>query len=138
MNSNFSFEQIGRTGNFDVAFLLRQPKLNLMARFMEIKSINPKMIYKEIAKELGYSSSTLQRHRYDIQMQSPYKSNNPKRTQKTSNHLKRPQLKSIDSNENDKLVSTKVKTKSSSRGGDPNDVNPSHRRFFLNKLFLLQ
>ena len=40
---------------------------------MEIKSINPKKKQKEIAKELDYSTSTLQRYRKDTKMQSPYK-----------------------------------------------------------------
>ena len=43
---------------------------------MRIKSDNPKMMQKEIAKELGYSDSTLSRHRKDIDMTSPYKSTN--------------------------------------------------------------
>ena len=72
---------------------------------MEIKSINPKKKQKEIAKELGYSTSTLQRYRNDIKMQSHYKSNNRKRSSKTSNDLKRPQMTSND--ENDKHVSIK-------------------------------
>ena len=47
------------------------------------------MKQNEIAKELGYSSSTLQRYRQDIKMQSPYKSNNPIKRQMTSEGLKR-------------------------------------------------
>ena len=46
-----------------------------MARFMEMKSNNPKLTQKEIAKELGYSDSTLKRYRNDINMQSPYRYN---------------------------------------------------------------
>ena len=45
------------------------------------------MKQKEIAKELGYSSSTLQHYRQDTKMQSPYKSNNPKKCQMTTNDL---------------------------------------------------
>ena len=58
---------------------------------MEIKSIKPKMKQKEIAKDLRYSSSTLKRYRKEIKMQSPDKSNNPKRFSNTSNDLRRPQ-----------------------------------------------
>ena len=36
-----------------------------MALFIEIRSINPRRKQNEIAKELGYSSSTLQRYRKD-------------------------------------------------------------------------
>ena len=59
MNNTFSLQQISQTGNFDSDLITRQYKLDLMARFMEIKSINPKLKQSEIAKELGYSSSTL-------------------------------------------------------------------------------
>ena len=52
---------------------------------MQNKSINPKLKQKEIAKELGDSSSTLERYRNDIKMKSPCKSNNLRRLPKTSN-----------------------------------------------------
>ena len=44
-----------------------------MARFIEIKSMSPKLTPKEIAKELGYSTSSLQRYRQDTNMLSPYR-----------------------------------------------------------------
>ena len=44
-----------------------------MARFMEIKCINPRTRKDQIAKELGCSSSTLQRYKNDISMRSPYR-----------------------------------------------------------------
>ena len=56
MNNTFSLEQISKTGNVDANSILLQHKLDLMARFMEIESINPKLKQKE----LGCSSSTLQ------------------------------------------------------------------------------
>ena len=40
-----------------------------MARFMEIKPINPEMKQKKIAEALGYSSSTLELFRNDIRKQ---------------------------------------------------------------------
>ena len=70
MNNTFSLEQKSRTGNLDAILIIRQHKLDLMARFMEIKSNNPKMKQKEIAKEIGYSTSTLQRDWQDIKLQS--------------------------------------------------------------------
>ena len=57
----------------DANLKLRQYKLNLMSRFMEIKSVNPKVMQDQIAKELGCSSSTLQRCRQDINMFSLYR-----------------------------------------------------------------
>ena len=111
MNNTISLDQISKTGNLDPNLILHQLKLDLMARFMKIKSGNPKMKQKELAKELGYSSSTLQRYRQDIKMQSPHKLNNPKRRQMTSNGRKRPQMTSKNTNENDISVSEKSKNK---------------------------
>ena len=58
-----------------------------MARFMEIKSMNPKLTQKEVAEELGYSTSRLKRYRRDINMLSPYRipTKSCKRRQKISN-----------------------------------------------------
>ena len=49
---------------------------------MEIKSIKSKKKQNEIAKELGCSSSILQRSKSEIKLQSLYKSNNPIKLQK--------------------------------------------------------
>ena len=66
MNNTFPLEQISRVRNIDANLKLRHQKLDLLARFMEINSINLKMKQKETEKELGYSSSTLQCYRKDI------------------------------------------------------------------------
>ena len=42
-----------------------------MARFMGIKTMDPKLKRNEKATELNHSSSTLQRNRSDINMLSP-------------------------------------------------------------------
>ena len=42
MKTPFSLEQISRTGTHDANLVLRQQKLELTARFMAIKTINPK------------------------------------------------------------------------------------------------
>ena len=83
MNNTFSLEQVSRTWNLDTNIILRQRKWELMARFMEIKSINQKLKQKEIAKQFDYSCSTLQRFRHDRKMHSPYK---PKKPEKPSNN----------------------------------------------------
>ena len=56
---------------------------------MEIKTINPQWKQDKVAKELGYSSPTLQLYRHDKKMQNLYKSNNTKTPQNTSKNLKR-------------------------------------------------
>ena len=53
------------------------------------------MKQREIAKVIGFfTNSTLQRYRYDEDMQSPYKSKKPKTPQKASNYLESTQMTS--------------------------------------------
>ena len=58
-----------------------------MCDFMQIKYENPKLKQSEIANQLGYSSSTLQRYRNDVNMISPYRINPIKVN--TNRHKKR-------------------------------------------------
>ena len=81
-----------------------------MADFMRIKYEDPRMKQSETANQLGYSSSTLQSYRNDINMLSPYRTQpnrTNKRTKKALNtnfdnnshrdhDLERPQLTSSD------------------------------------------
>ena len=110
MNSSFSLQQISRTGNLGSNLISRQYKLNVMADFMQMKYENPKIKQSEIANQLGYSTSTLQRYRNDINMLSPYRiypNTINKRSKNVSNthpdnkshhehDLERPQLNSND------------------------------------------
>ena len=84
MNDTFSSEQISKTGTLDSNFITRQCKLDLMARFMAIKSINTRLRQDQRAKELGCSCSTLQRYRQDINMLSRYRTP-PNSNKKTKN-----------------------------------------------------
>ena len=55
---------------------------------MRIKIENPKMKQSEIANQLSYSSSTIQRYRNDLNMHSPNRNqanNTSKRTKKALN-----------------------------------------------------
>ena len=51
----------------------------MMLKFMEIKSIEPKLTQKKISKQLGFSDSTIKQYRDDISMDSPYNRNNYKK-----------------------------------------------------------
>ena len=53
MNNTFSLEQISKTGNLNADLILRQYKLDIMARFMERKSECPRLTQEQICKELG-------------------------------------------------------------------------------------
>ena len=65
MNDTFSTKK-SKTDNLDANLISRECKLDLLARFMEIKSVDPRLSQDQIAKELGCSSSTLQRYKNDI------------------------------------------------------------------------
>ena len=74
-----------------------------MNDFMYMKYQNPKLKQSELANNLNMSSSTIQRYRNDINMQSPYRinpNNTKKRTKKPKiddiGGLKRPQMTSND------------------------------------------
>ena len=59
-----------------------------MPDFMQLKYENPKIKQAEIANQICYSASTLQRYRNDINMLSPYRiqlNNTHKQRKKTSN-----------------------------------------------------
>ena len=111
--------------------ITRQNKVDIQARFMEVNSVNPRVKEDQTAKELGCSSSTLQRYRQDINMLSIYRlsSNTDKRKRKisiqehdlerpqmTSNDLKRPQLTS-EKVKDENFRSPKSKSKKSLKGG---------------------
>ena len=101
MNTTFPVEQISKTGNRVSDLITRQFKLHLMARFMELKSVNPRLRQDQRAKEIGCSTSTLQRYRNDINMLSPCRipPNSNRRKQKSSNHERdpeKPRLTSFD------------------------------------------
>ena len=73
MNIIYPLEQIFKTGNLDANLISRPYNLDLLAGFMEIKSVNANSKQCEIAKELGCSSSTLKRNRNDENLLSPYR-----------------------------------------------------------------
>ena len=123
MNNSFSLQQISRTGNFDSILISRQYKQNLMADFMRLKYENPKLKQSEIADQLSYLTSILQRFRNEKNMLSPYTiqpNNKNKQTKKTSNtnfdknshrepDVQRPQMTS------NELKATQTSTKSNKK-----------------------
>ena len=84
MNNTF-LQHLSQRGSLDSNLILRHYDLDLMARFMRKKSMNPKVRQDQIAKKLGCSSSGLQRCRQDINMLSPFRiqSKSIKRKQRT-------------------------------------------------------
>ena len=87
MNNIFSLQQLSQTGDLDSNLILRQYNFNLTVRFIQTKALNPRLTQKEIAKELGYSTSSLQRYRHDLSMLSLHRipPNKHKRKQRITN-----------------------------------------------------
>ena len=72
--SNFlSLEQRAKTGDLNADFLMRQYKLDKIAKYLQLKSFNPKPKQSEIAKDLAISTSTSQTYSREIKMHSPYR-----------------------------------------------------------------
>ena len=141
MNNSISLQQIQKTSNLDADLIYRQYKLNLMADFMPVKYENPNLKKSQIANQLGYSNSTLERYRNDINMLSPY-TNNPKNTDKrTKNNsntnfdnnshpnpdVKRPQTTSIG------LKTTKTNTKSNKKNKNILKAGSVHENVEINE-----
>ena len=128
MNNTTSLNDINKTANMDPNLITRHYKLELMNEFKHIKYQNPKMKQSEIADQLKMSSSTLQRFRNDINMQSPYR-NNPNNVKKQSKKIKidesrdfkRPQITPNDlkSSSNESVKTKKNKLK----GGSNIEIN---------------
>ena len=81
MNNTFSLQQIQKTSNLDANLKSRQKKLTILSDFMRMKYEYPKLKQSQIANQLSYSTSTLQRYKNDIIMLSAYRIN-PKNTNK--------------------------------------------------------
>ena len=79
-----SLSEINKTANMDPNLITRHYRLKLMNDFMNINYQNPKLKQSEIASQLKMSTSSIQRQRNDINMNSPYRinPNNVKKRQK--------------------------------------------------------
>ena len=110
-----------------------------MADFKRIKYENLKLKRSQIANQLGYSTSTIQRYRTDIKMPSPYRinpNNTNRRTKKPSNNnsdnnshrerdVKRPQITSNDLKTTRTLIKNRtiLKAGSTHKNIEINDQN---------------
>ena len=132
--------EINKTSSMDPNLKTRHYKLKLMNDFMNVKYHNPRLKQSEIASQLNMSPSTIQRHRNDINMFSPYRinPNNVKKRSKMAKiddngDLKRHQMTSNDlktfSNDNNKKTKTKINLK----GGSVQD-NIEINEHYLDKI----
>ena len=138
MNNIPSLNEINKNSAMDPNMLTKYYKLKIMNDFMYMKYQNPKLKQSELANNLNMSSSTIQRYRSDINMQSPYRinpNNNKKRTKKPKiddiGDLKRPQMTSNDS----KVTSNEsIKNKKNKLKGGAIQENIEINEHYLDKI----
>ena len=139
MNNIPSLNEINKNSTMNPNMLTKYYKLKIMNDFMYMKYQNPKLKQSELANNLNISSSTIQRYRKDINMQSPYRispNNVKKRTKKAKiddiGDLKRPQMISNDS----KTTSNDKKTRSKNvlKAGSVQEENIEINEHYLDKI----
>ena len=146
MNNVFSLEQVTKTGGLNADLIMRQYMLNNKAKFMEMKSRNPKLKQSKIAKELAISTSTLQRYRRKLNMHSPYR-----KIQSSNTHTRKPKIPNhtehdVKTTSNDlKMTSNDLKeiskesvkySKNKLKVGNPNDKdNPTQGSILVEQAF---
>ena len=117
-----------------------------MADFMRIKFETPKMKQSEIANQLGYSSSTLQRYRNDINMLSPCRIqpiNINKQIKKALNTIfnndshREPDVKRLKKTSND-LKTTQTNTKSNKKNKNVLKTGSIHKDIEINDPYLVE
>ena len=138
MNNIPSLNEINKNSTMDPNMLTKYYKLKIMNDFMYMKYQNPKLKQSELANNLNMSSSTIQRYRNDINMQSPYRinpNNTKKRTKKAKiddiDDLKRPQMTSNDSKT---TLNETVKNKKNKLKGGAIQENIEINEHYLDKI----
>ena len=106
MNNIPSLNEINENSTMDPNMLTKYYKLKIMNDFMYMKYQNPKLKQSDLANNLNMSSSTIQRYRNDINMQSPYRIN-PNNTKKPT---KKPKIDDIGDLKRPQMTSNDVKT----------------------------
>ena len=71
--NNFTIDMAAKSDALNSNSILRLYKQNMMLKFMEIKSNEPRLTQKQICNQLGNSDSTIKRYREGISMDSPCK-----------------------------------------------------------------
>ena len=90
MNNNPSLSEINKIANMDPNLITKYYKIKNMNDFMIFKNQNPKLKQSEIASQLKTSTSSIQRQRNDLNMNSLYRinPNNVKKRQKRPKSMK--------------------------------------------------
>ena len=139
-NSTPSLSEINKIANMNPNLITKYYKIKIMNDFMNVKYQNPKLKQSEIASQLNMSTSSIQRQRNDVIMNSPYRinPNNVKKRQKKAKiddngDLNRPQMTSnnLKTTSND---NKKTKIKNNLKGGSIQEDNIEINEHYLDKI----
>ena len=139
MNNTPSSSETNKIANMNPNLITKYYKIKNMNDFMNVKYQNPKLKQSEIASQLKMSTSSIQRQRNDLNMDSPYRinPNNVKKRQKkakidNNGDFNRPQMTSKDlkTTSNDK----KTKTKNVLKAGFIQEDNIEINEHYLDKI----
>ena len=140
MNNTPSLSGINKIANMDPNLITKSYKKN-MNDFMNVKYQNPKLKQAEIASRLKMSTSSIQRQRNDLNMNSPYRinPNNVKKRQKKAKiddngDLNRPQMTSKDLKTTSSNDNKKTKMKNNLKGGSVQEDNIEINEHYLDKI----
>ena len=139
MNKRFSYDNITKSHSINPNDLIRVYKLDRCCDFMEEKFNNPKLTQKEICKKLGFSDSTIKRYRDDIQMDSPYRRNTPKKKtpKKTPDITTENNKPTIDESSKNKIIEKRIKNrlKNEIKGGNLSDIHTISGKELIEQAF---
>ena len=140
MNNTPSLSEVNKIANMDPNLITKYYKIKNMNDFMNVKYQNPKLKQSEIASQSKMSTSSIQRQRNDINMNSPYRinPNNVKKRQKKSKiddngDLNRHQMTSNDLKTNS-YDNKKTKIKNNLKGGSIQEENIEINEHYLDKI----
>ena len=134
-----SLNEINKTAKMDPNDITRYYQLKLMNNFMNIKYQNPKMKQSDIASQLKISTSSIQRQRNEINMNSPYRinPNNVKKQQKKAKFDENDDLKrGSDDLKRPQMISNNKKSKSKNvlKAGSVQEENIEINEHYLDKI----
>ena len=140
MNNTPSLSEVNKIANMDPNLITKYYKIKNMNDFMNVKYQNPKLKQSEIASQSKMSTSSIQRQRNDINMNSPYRinPNNVKKRQEKSKiddngDLNRHQMTSNDLKTNS-YDNKKTKIKNNLKGGSIQEENIEINEHYLDKI----
>ena len=126
MNKRFSYDNMIKGREIEPSDIIRTFKLDRCCDFMEEKYNNPRLTQEQICDQLGVSDRTIRRCRDDIKMDSPYRTNNPKKKKpKQTPDTSISQTQTTNESTKNKIIEKRIKNrlKNEIKGGNISDIH---------------